>query len=97
MSDVNIQDVVITMTDAQKRTLIEDRKKAVQLATQMQAATEMFNEHCKEVAESFADFGITASGLKSYAKAAAKSNVEGELAKLEAKIEELNFIGEEVC
>jgi purine-nucleoside phosphorylase len=94
MSDVNIKDVVITMSAAQKRSLIEDRKKAVQLATQMQAATDMFNEHCKEVAESFADFGITASGLKTYAKAAAKSNVEGALAKLEAQIEELTFIGE---
>ena len=96
MSDVNIKDVVITMTDAQKRSLIEDRKKAVQLATQMQAATDMFNEHCKEVAESFADFGVTASGLKTYAKAAAKSNVEGALTKLEAQIEELNFIGEDI-
>lgn len=96
MSDVNIRDVVITMSDAQKRSLVEDRKKAVQLATQMQAATEMFNDHCKDVAESFADFGITAAGLKTYAKAKSKENVGGEVAKLLAKIEELNFIGEEV-
>lgn len=91
---INIKDVIITMTDTEKRTFNDDRKKLVDLAIQMQASTEAFNNYASEVGESFKDFGTTPAGLKTYAKA--KENVSGELAKLEAKIEELQFLEEDV-
>lgn len=93
---INIKDTIITMTDAEKRTFNDDRKKLVDLAIQMQASTEAFNSYANEVGESFKDFGITPTGLKTYARAKAKENVSGELAKLEAKIEELQFLEEDV-
>ena len=93
---INIKDIVITMTDAEKRTFKEDRERLVKLAVNLLAATDAFNEQAKDVAESFKDFGITSAGLKSYAKAKAKEDVSGELAKLEAKIEELQFLEENV-
>lgn len=89
---INIKDVVVTMTDAQKRTLQEDRKRLVGLAIQLQAATDAFNEQAKEVANVFKEFGITPTGLKTFAKAKAKDDVAGAINKLEASVEELQFL-----
>lgn len=93
MSEVNIKDVVINMTSAQKRSLEDDKKKLVQLATALISATEALNTFAGDVAESYQEFGVTKSGLTSFAKAKAKTgSVLSELSKLDAKREELEFL-----
>lgn len=90
---VNIKDVIITMTPAQQRTLDEDKKKLLDLALQAQAADTAFKDFAGDVAETFEDFGITKSGLVNFAKAKAKTgSVNGEVEKLESKIEEFQFL-----
>lgn len=90
---VNIKDVVITMNEAQSRSLEDDKKKLVQLATALISATEALNTYATEAAESYEEFGLTKSGLVAYAKAQAKTgSVSGEVSKLEAKIEEFEFL-----
>lgn len=92
-NQVNIKDVVVTMNDAEKRSLAEDKKKLVQLATALQSANEALNSYATESAESFKGFGLTKAGLLAYAKSTAKSGtVSGEVAKFESKIEELQFL-----
>lgn len=90
---MNIRDVVVTMTEAESRTLNDDKKKLVDLATVLQSSTTALNDYATDVAESFKDFGITKTGLLTYAKAQAKmGSVEGEVEKLNSKIEELQFL-----
>lgn len=90
---MNIKDVVATLTEAQQRTLNDDKKKLVDLATVLQSSTTALNIYATDVAESFKEFGITKTGLLTYAKAQAKlGSVDGEVEKLNSKIEELQFL-----
>ena len=93
MTVVNISDVVVTMNEAEKRSLEDDKKRLIDLATKAQAATQAFNDLAGDVAESFKEFGLTKTGLSSYAKSKAKTGtISGEVTKLEIKIEELQFL-----
>lgn len=90
---MNIKDVTATLSEAEKRTLESDKKKLVDLATVLQSSTTALNDYATDVAESFKEFGITKTGLLTYAKAQAKmGSVEGEVEKLNSKIEELQFL-----